>query len=140
MIIIPFIHKVKHVPPMQITMFQLLTIGGTMPWKEDSSLRLEEDILHPNGIYLQGPPIQRNEMYLCPIDPIKTNLTDFYQWNEIQKGDTETFCWRTVYVTGEANNYRGWLPIPKTETLGAHSFQEIFDIIHTADIHHTTVI
>jgi hypothetical protein len=140
MIIIPFIHKVKHVSPMQITMFQLLTIGGTLPWKEESSLRLIEDILHPNGIYLQGQPIQRNDMYLCPVDPIKTNLTDFYQWNELSKDNVETFCWRTVYVTGEPHNYRGWLPIPKTETLGSHSFQEIFDIIHTADIIHTTVI
>ena len=116
---------------MQITMFQLLTIGGTLPRKEDSSLRLEEDILHPNGIYLQGQPIQRNDMYLCPIDPIKTNLSDFYQWNELSQNDTETFCWRTIYVTGEPNNYRGWLPIPKTETLGQYSLQEIFDIIHT---------
>ena len=131
MIIIPFIHKVKYVPPMQITMFQLLTIGGTLSWKEDSSLRLEEDILHPNGIYLQGQPIQRDDMYLCPVDPIKTNISDFYQWNELSKNDTETFCWRTIYVTGEPNNYRGWLPIPKTETLGQHSLQEIFDIIHT---------
>ena len=140
MFIIPFIHRTKQHSNMTIHIFQILTIGGTTLWKENPTASLEVDILHPNGIYLQGPPIQRNEMYLCPIDPIKTNLTDFYQWNEIQKDDTETFCWRTVYVTGETNNYRGWLPIPKTETLGAHSFQEIFDIIHTADIHRTAVI
>lgn len=115
---------------MQITMFQLLTIGGTLPWKEDSSLRLEEDILHPNGIYLQGSPIQQDDMYLCPVDPNKTNMSDFYQWNELSLDDTDTFCWRTVYVTGDPHNYRGWLPIPTSETLGQHSFQELFDIIH----------
>jgi hypothetical protein len=119
---------------MQITMFQIVTIGGTILWKEDSELELESDVLHPNGIYLQGPPIQRGDFYLCPVDPYKTNLSDFYQWTEISPDDTETFCWRTFYITGESKNYRSWLPIPSKETLGTHSVQEIIDMIHSAVI------
>jgi hypothetical protein len=134
MIIIPFIHKVKQFPPMQITMFQIITIGGTMLWKEDSELELESDVLHPNGIYLQSPPIQQGDFYLCPVDPEKTNLSDFYQWTEISPDDTETFCWRTFYITGESKNYRSWLPIPAKETLGPYSVQEIVDMIHNAVI------
>jgi len=130
MIIVPFIHKVKQIATMQITIFQLLTIGGTLAWREDDSLDLEEDILHPNGIYLQGPPIKKNNIYLCPVDPEKTNLNDFYQWKELEKSDTESFCWRTIYLTGEPKSYRGWLPIPSKETLGQHTIQEVLDMIH----------
>ena len=119
---------------MQITMIQVFTVGGTMSWKEDSSLDLESDALHPNGIYLQGPPIQRGEIYLCPVDTEKTNLSDFYQWTEISPDDTDMFCWRTFYITGESSNYRSWLPIPAKETIGSHSVQEICDMIHSAVI------
>lgn len=114
---------------MQISLFQLLTVGG-LPWKEDDSLHLNEDILHPNGIYLEGDPIRYKQTYLCPVDPIRTHLTDFYQWSEVSLTDTETFCWRTFYITGEAKDYRGWLPIPSTERLGEYSYQELFDTIH----------
>lgn len=116
---------------MQVSIFQLLTIGGTLPWKEDDTLQLEDDILHPNGIYLQSSPIKRNNVYLCPVDSVKTNLNDFYQWKEIEHGDNETFCWRTIYLTGELNSYRGWLPIPAKEMLGSHTIQELVDMIHT---------
>jgi len=117
---------------MQVTIFQLLTIGGTTLWKEDDSLDLEADILSPNGIYLHGPVIRQKELYLCPVDVKKTQLTDFYQWTELSSDDTETFCWRTVYVTGESKQYRGWLPIPTTERLDSYSLQDILDTIHGA--------
>ena len=115
---------------MQISIFQLLTIGGTLPWKEDDSLKINEEILSPNGIYLQNVPIRYKHAYLCPVDTNKTTLTDFYQWTELSPTDTETFCWRTFYITGVAKDYRGWLPIPSTEMLGEYSYQELFDCIH----------
>ena len=130
MIIVPFIHKVKQIAGMQLSIFQLLTIGGTLPWEEEDTLKLEEDILHPNGIYLASKPIKQNDLYLCPVDPVKTNLSDFYQWKEVETNDVETFCWRTIYVTGEPHNYRGWLPIPANERFGSQSIQEVLDRIH----------
>jgi hypothetical protein len=130
MFIIPFIHRVKHIQPMQISTFQILTIGGILPWKEDDSMDLERDILEPNGIYLDGVPIKYKNAYLCPIDTEKTNMNDFYKWSEISVDDTETFCWRTFYVTGEKSDYCGWLPIPPHEMLGPHQYKELFDIIY----------
>jgi hypothetical protein len=130
MIIIPFIHRVKQIAQMQISVFQLLTVGGTMPWKEDDHLDIEQDILEPNGIYLKGKPIRLNHTYLCPVDTDKTNLTDFYQWNEISSDDHDTFCWRTFYIAGESSDYRGWLPIPSKEGFGPHRYTELFDKIH----------
>jgi len=120
MIIIPFIHKVQRVSTMQITIIQILTIGGTAPWTENDSLDLETDVLQPNGIYLQGSPTVYQNIVFCPVDTTKTNLSDFYQWKELSANDTETFCWRAFYLTGEANNYRGWLPIPMKESHGAY--------------------
>jgi len=129
MIIIPFIHKSKMVATMRLTTFQILTIGGTRPWKEDDRLDVERDILHPNGIYLSCPPIRYQDMYLCPVDQEATKLDDFYQWKEIRTDDHETFCWRPFYMIGEASNYRGWLPVPTHESFGIYRYEEIFDAI-----------
>lgn len=114
---------------MQITMIRILTIGGTLPWIEEDTLDVETDVLYPNGIYLRGPMMMEQGVYFCPVDTQKTNLTDFYEWTEISPNDTETFCWRTFYITGEAKNYRGWLPIPSTEMFGSYHYQDIFDKI-----------
>lgn len=131
MIIIPFIHKVKYVSSMMVTMFQFLTVGGSHVWEEeDPSLDLERDILHPNGIFLLGSPIKYKDAYLCPVDTTKTNLSEFYQWSEVSPNNSDTFCWRTLYLTGEKTNYRGWLPIPNKERIGPYAYQEILDTLN----------
>jgi hypothetical protein len=83
MFIIPFIHKTKQVNTMTIHTIQVLTVGGTTLWKENPSLALEADILHPNGIYLDKKPFQWNDVHFCSVDTNKTDMNDFYQWSEI---------------------------------------------------------
>ena len=116
--------------PMHITIFQLLTIGGTALWSESDDLRIIEDILEPNGIILKEAPFLYNGIQFCPVDTEKTTMNDFYKWEEISKEDQETFCWRTFYVLGQEGHYRSWLPIPKQEKLGPYSFCELFDQLH----------
>ena len=127
MFIIPYIYKKVSIHPMQITIFQFLTIGGTVLWSESDDLDVEGDILNPNGIYLSDVPIRYKDAYCCPVDTERTAMGDFYKWEEIAKGDKETFCWRTFYVFGEETNYRGWLPIPEQDMLGGYSCRSLMD-------------
>jgi len=129
MFIIPFLRKKVSLGPTQITVIQMLLVGGTTLWEEEDSLELQE-ILGPNGICVIGPPTIHGKMVFCPVDPLKTNLSDFYQWSEISKEDHETICWRTYYLVGEKNAYRSWLPLPK-EKLGQYTCQEVLDTMES---------
>ena len=110
MFIIPFIHKTKQVHAMTIHTFQILTVGGAALWKENASLAVEADILHPNGIYLDKKPFQWKDVYFCSVDTSKTDMNDFYQWTEISK-ESDMFCWRTFYTFGNMQHCDSWLPI-----------------------------
>jgi hypothetical protein len=129
MIIIPFTHRIKTVSNITIHIFRILTIGGTTLWKETDSLRLEQDILHPNGIYLDGAPIQWNNAYLCRVDTNKTDMNDFYQWSEVPK-NSDIFCWRTFYTFGDMNHHYSWMEIPKQERLEPYSCNDILERIN----------
>jgi hypothetical protein len=135
MFIIPFIHRTKQLSNMTIHIFQILTIGGTTLWKENPIASLETDILHPNGIYLDQPLIKRKDVMLCSVDPKKTDMNDFYQWNELPK-ESDTFCWRTFYTFGDKipndTNYHNWLPVPSQERMEPYLCEEVFDMIMKA--------
>ena len=106
---------------------KILTIGGHTLWQEDDHHNVEVDILQPNGIYLEIPPTQLNHhLYFCKVDPHKTNLSDFYKWEEISADDTTTFCWRSLYIFGETAE---WLPIPDTEQINGLPILQLFDMI-----------
>lgn len=105
---------------------QLLLIGGDTLWEEtDPRLRIEEDMLEPNGLWLKGAMFPRTtargattsptssggdidnawnaaEIVFCPIDPVKTVLSDFYEYDEIsipslEDSEGAPFCWRRFY-------------------------------------------
>ena len=111
---------------MTIHVIQILTIGGSTLWKESSSLSLEADILHPNGIYLNTKPILWNDIYFCSVDTTKTEMNDFYEWTEIPK-QSDMFCWRTFYTFGDNTNCDSWLPIPVQ--LDNYSCHDLFTVI-----------
>ena len=124
MLILPFIHNRTVLPTITLSALQLLLIGRNTVWSEEDGMDLYEDILHPNGVYLSSPPIQLGDTWLCPVDIHKTNLSDFYKWEELVNPDESTFSWRTVYLTtGSSNTF------PPIETLGPHTYKEILKAI-----------
>lgn len=128
MFIIPFTHLKSTITQHQIHIhrFIILTIGGKKLWTENDLLDPMNDILQPNGIFLEKPPIKYNNYYLCQVDIKKTDLNEFYKWEEIDLKDEECFCWRTFYTFGNGLDLCSWLPIPKNESLGLDSiFQKI---------------
>lgn len=123
MFIIPFTyHKTTlQNPKITIHRFIILTIGGKQLWTENDSLDPIHDILHPNQIYLETPPIKYENYYLCQVDITKTDMNEFYKWDEIELKDEECFCWRTFYTFGTEFDLSNWLPIPKNESLELES-------------------
>jgi len=127
MFIIPFIHK-KIQKQMPIHQYHILTVGGISLWSEAcAGHHIEKEYLIPNGIYLVQQPCIKDNIAFCEVDVHKTNMKDFYTWNEIE--DKDMFCWRTFYTFGSKES--NWLPISKEKYLGPYPCQELFDMIHT---------
>jgi hypothetical protein len=124
MFIIPFVHTVVqqnniNQSNINVNIIKILTIGGKTVWEENnSSLDIDNDILKPNDLHRKGQIIKLNtNTYLCEIDTTKTNIDDFYKWDEISYSDNDTFCWRN-YVQLVDNKNNNWLNIPNNEKLG----------------------
>jgi hypothetical protein len=131
MFIIPYIYKIKTQNNIKSHIIQILTIGGNELWEEASSLDIQTDILIPNSLYSTSTPftqLKGQNIYMCEIDTDKTTLSDFYNWNEINISDSDTFCWRTfMYITDLNNNI--WLPIPKSEKLSNFRIKDLIDAV-----------
>ena len=93
MFILPYLRLSSHT-------IQILTVGGCTLWEEDSTLRIKEDILEPNDIYLAAAPrviqLHGHTVVLCEIDPVQTNLNDFYEWKDLPL-DNDTICIRMIH-------------------------------------------
>ena len=131
MILLPYIHRIKIVNQIPVHSYTILTIGGKQLWAEDVETEDVEDaeaitqILINNDVYADSIK-QHDDIYLCSINTEKTNIADFYTWNEII--DSDTFCWRTLYTFGEHQN---WLPHP-TGKIGMLTYQTICNMISTS--------
>ena len=135
MLILPFIHNVisnNTTSNFQINVIKVLTIGGNTIWEEDSSLHIDNDILHPNDIYRKEEPINYdNHLQLCEVDINKTNISEMYNWNECELNDSNIFCWRTFYYF--TNNKSCWLEPPNNEKLGNYTIKELIGAIINLD-------
>ena len=118
MFIVPFIHKITQETNFKVHSIQILTIGGKYLWEEEDGLDIDRDILESNDIYRRGSIKSLNKsIKICEIDTNKTNVNDFYNWNEISIDNTDTFCWRNyTFFSGAIGE--SWLTIPKDEKLG----------------------
>jgi hypothetical protein len=128
MFIVPFIHNVINHNNIKIHNIKLLTIGGKYLWEEDNNLDIDTDILNPNDIYRKNDIIKFKQLMLCNTDTNKTNISEFYKWDEINVDDKEIFCWRKyIYLSG--NDDSVWFDIPTTEKLGKYLVKDIINII-----------
>ncbi len=129
MFILPFIHKVVNQPTFDINIIKFFTVGGHDIWEEEKGLRIDKDILNPNDIYRKGRPIKIDaNLKLYEVDLTKTNVSEFYNWEEIDINDKETFCWKTYYILTGTNNV-SWLDIPDSEKLGSYKLKELINKI-----------
>jgi hypothetical protein len=129
MFILPFIHKVTSQPSFDINIIKFFTVGGDSIWEEEKGLRIDKDILNPNDIYRKGKPIKIDEnLKLYEVDLTKTNVSEFYKWEEIDVNDKETFCWKTYYILTGKDNI-SWLDIPEDNKIGKYKLTDLVKTI-----------
>jgi hypothetical protein len=135
MFIIPFVHTVINQPninqtTININTIKILTIGGRNIWQEENILDIDKDILNPNDLYRATKKTIKlsNNIFLYEIDANKTNIDNFYKWEEIDYDDTETFCWKTYIQLFDTKN-NNWLNIPDDEKLENISVKNIITAI-----------
>jgi len=124
MFILPYIHKQTTVNQMTIDSFTILTIGGTILWNtEETTSQSVKQLLTENDIVIHSLQKQKH-IFLCKVDTEKTNMADFYKWNEVTDS---TFCWRTLYTFGQNQQ---WLPHP-TEYISDYTYEEICTMLQS---------
>lgn len=129
MFIVPFTHTVVNNNNFDVNVIKILTIGGRNLWEEKASLHIDNDILNPSDIYRKSPVIKYDKtLLLCEVDTEKTNISDFYKWEEVDLGDSETFCWKTFYYFS-GNNKLSWLEVPTSEKIGKYNVKDLIKII-----------
>lgn len=129
MLILPYTHSIVNNNNLDVNIIRILTIGGKTLWEENNSLHIDNDILNSNDIYRKTIPIKfDNNLYLCEIDIEKTNISEFYKWEEISINDTDTFCWKTYYYFTGSNKI-SWLDIPDSERLSNYKVKDLIRVI-----------
>lgn len=101
----------------QITSLHVfLSHAGKSIWKTDESgfVKIEkilEDYCEPNGFVLKRTHVDTQNMIVyLEVDPEKTNLSDFYTWEEALTKPTKPECWRRFLFVKDAEQADWWLP------------------------------
>jgi len=115
--LVPFFLSKKERNHFTITNLHLfLSHAGKSIWKTDEpgSLPLQsvlEDYCEPNGFVIKRTYVDTSKhiVYL-EIDSEKTNLTDFYTWEEALSKPTKPECWRRFIFVKDAEQADWWSP------------------------------
>ena len=86
---------------MHIHLF--LSEGGRTLWQVDDALKPAQikATLKKNDLIAIGTPLKQNGIYFVEIDTVKTNLTEFFSWDEIDPVNGSEDCWRQLHVPVE---------------------------------------
>ena len=105
-----------------------LANGGKQCWQTDeptvTKQQLLDDYLLPNGLV----PLTihfTDKLILVQIDPVQTNLQEFYTWEEAYKHRQRPECWRNFYFFKDAMN-ADWFTPKDTSDLDDGSIQEYY--------------
>lgn len=135
--LIPFILTQKHTPKFEIWSLTLfLSHAGKAVWKTDehgfiSKEKIEKDYCEPNGFVVKHLHIdEKKQLAFLEIDKHRTNMNDFYTWEEALSKSTKPECWRRYFffennLIGEGGDW--WSPKGLVEA-------EIHEIGNVADL------
>jgi hypothetical protein len=133
MFIIPFTHTIKKEKNIIIHIIRLLCVGGKDLWEEFETENISRDILEPNSLFCTATPFIKfkgQNIFICEIDDKQTNMSDFYNWDEISLDDQESFCWKKIIHITDMDK-KTWLPIPETEKMSNFKVKDIINAILT---------
>jgi hypothetical protein len=111
----------------QIFTVHILTEGGSRLWSESD--RPLSEILEPNELVATSSKQIEPDLWLCQIDPQKTNIAAMYQWHELPSS-SDTHCWRQFYYITSGSPF---MTIPNAEMLFPFSVKMILGHILKGD-------
>jgi hypothetical protein len=111
----------------QIYTVHILTEGGSRLWTESD--RPLSEILEPNSLVATSTKQIGTDLWLCQIDPQKTDIAAMYQWHELPVS-SETHCWRQFYYIMTTSPF---MTIPESEMLFPFSLKTILGHILKGD-------
>ena len=88
--------------------------AGRGIWNTDepgliSEQTIQQDYLIPNGIVSSRIYIDKvAQIAWIQVNPQKTNLADFYSWEEALANTNKPECWRPFYFFKDAHNADWW--------------------------------
>lgn len=91
-----------------------LSHAGKSVWKTEESgvlseKQIREDYLDPNGFAVKSLWIDANaKIAYVEIDPSRTNLCDFYTWDEALQHPGKPECWRPFYFIQDKEGVSWW--------------------------------
>lgn len=97
-------------------------------WQENDDIDVATDIMIPNDLYALTEPVRSVpfNMVFVQIDIAKTDITNMYNWKEIDCNDKTSLCWRSfTFIDDRTGN--PWLKTPANIVIGEYSLN---DIIH----------
>ena len=75
-----------------------LSNGGKELWSIADTVKPAQikTILKKNDLVVAGAPVKLGSCYFVEIDTTKTNLAEFYTWEEVDFPSGSEDCWRTL--------------------------------------------
>ena len=75
-----------------------LSNGGKELWSIENTIKPThiKTILKKNDLIAIGSPVKLGSCYFVEIDTVKTNLAEFYTWDEVAFPSGSEDCWRTL--------------------------------------------
>ncbi len=121
--VLPFILAKKEVTPFHITSINLfLAHAGKSVWKTEESGNVSLDCIvkeycEPNGIYIVKAHLDTNtQTAYVLVDSKRTNVSEFYTWEEALQQQSKPECWRRFYFIQDTDGANWWSPEGLTET------------------------
>lgn len=96
MILLPYFIDTSNQSWTKLNLF--LTEGGRGFWQTDETEKQVKKMLKDNGFPLVSLKKEQDVMY-ASIDKTKMNISDFYQWSELEDpSKSEDDVWRTFII------------------------------------------
>ena len=119
----------KSVDDNWIHIHLFLSEGGRTLWQVDDSLKPAQikATLKKNDLIAIGTPLKQNGISFVEIDTVKTNLTEFFSWDEIDTVNGSEDCWRQLHVPVELSTCKVfqeiyWKSTALPEVESVHAF------------------
>lgn len=120
------------------TLTLFLGYAGKSVWTtEESGFLNSEQILknycEPNGIFVKSIHIEKDRAYI-EVDEQKTNLSEFYTWEEALRKPGKPECWRRFYFLHDKEGGEWWSPkgLIEAEIQGLGNVEEIYRHLRTS--------